>query len=96
MAEYKKRARQIKRIRTNIEEAKDMRRLGRMSSVRVRNPCLQIEAKRSERICRGRPSLMMPTIEDTAFDSLRAIKPKITYDRRRYSPNPKLCKRADG
>ncbi|ENN71269.1 hypothetical protein YQE_12194, partial [Dendroctonus ponderosae] len=96
MAEYKKRARQIKRIRTRIEEAKEMRRLGRRSSLRVRNPFLQVRNERSDRICRGRPSLMMPTIEETAFDSLRSIKPKITYDRRRHPLNPKLCKRADG
>ncbi|XP_019770581.2 coiled-coil domain-containing protein 96 isoform X1 [Dendroctonus ponderosae] len=96
MAEYKKRARQIKRIRTRIEEAKEMRRLGRRSSLRVRNPFLQVRTERSDRICRGRPSLMMPTIEETAFDSLRSIKPKITYDRRRHPLNPKLCKRADG
>lgn len=61
----------------------EMRHISRKGSSRVADMS-RSASKLKSTIYKGRPSLMIPTIEDDAFYSLKTIKPKITYDRRRY------------
>lgn len=63
--------------------ANEMRHFSKKASFRAADMSRSVSKIKST-IYKGRPSLMIPVIEDDAFYSLKSIKPKITYDRRRY------------
>ncbi|XP_050315482.1 coiled-coil domain-containing protein 96-like [Anthonomus grandis grandis] len=103
MRDYKRRGKQIKVIRKKIETTQESRRLMGRSSSRFKRESTRVSCINDSdddvtvkpQVYKGRPSLMMPLLESTVFDSLRSVKPKVTYDRRRYPVGIKH-KRSEG
>ncbi|XP_076262813.1 uncharacterized protein LOC143197897 isoform X1 [Rhynchophorus ferrugineus] len=95
--EYRKRAKNIKVIRKKIENVVEMRKhsfkrstMRLRSNVKVRSSLANIKPM----LYKSRPTLYIPTIDNSVFDELKTLPPKVTFYR--SGKNTYITKRKGG